>query len=110
MPFVRESQDARRSGTGHDGDIRPVQLSFDSSQAGALGNLIDRALIGSVTDFFEFAFIEFPVFNVADMAIIGGVAVLALWILFPPAEEETRALADDTEPLPEPPAESGATS
>ena len=38
--------------------------------AGALGNLIDRALLGQVTDFFEFAFVEFPVFNVADMAIV----------------------------------------
>lgn len=65
----------------------PVVIALAMVSAGAIGNLIDRALIGPVTDFFEFGFVEFPVFNVADVAIIGGVAVLALWILFPPAED-----------------------
>lgn len=64
----------------------PVVIALAMVSAGAIGNLIDRAVLGPVTDFFEFGFVEFPVFNVADMAIILGVAVLALWILFP-AEE-----------------------
>jgi hypothetical protein len=52
---------------------------------GAVGNLIDRVLTGLVTDFIQIPF-DFPVFNVADMAIITGVAMLVWWVLFGPAE------------------------
>ena len=41
---------------------------------GAIGNLIDRADRGSVTDFVKFP--HFPAFNVADMAITFGVVAL----------------------------------
>jgi signal peptidase II len=41
---------------------------------GAIGNLIDRAREGSVTDFVKFP--HFPAFNVADMAITFGVVAL----------------------------------
>ena len=44
--------------------------------AGALGNLIDRLRFGYVVDFIDLQF--FPVFNVADMAIFIGIALL-LW-------------------------------
>lgn len=50
--------------------------------AGAVGNLIDRAFLGYVTDMIEVLFFTFPVFNVADCCICVGVALLALWILF----------------------------
>jgi signal peptidase II len=77
----------------------PVVIGLAMVCAGALGNLIDRVVLGQVTDFLEFAFVQFPVFNVADMAIIGGVAVLALWILFPsdetPAPEGPSSDDDD---------------
>lgn len=43
---------------------------------GALGNLIDRARDGAVTDFVKFP--HFPAFNVADMAITVGVVALVL--------------------------------
>ena len=43
---------------------------------GAIGNLIDRARDGSVTDFVKFP--HFPAFNVADMAITVGVLALDL--------------------------------
>ena len=43
---------------------------------GALGNLIDRAHQGHVTDFIKFP--HFPAFNVADIAITFGVVVLVL--------------------------------
>ena len=65
----------------------PVVVALALVCAGAVGNLIDRVLVGRVTDFFEFGFVEFPVFNVADMAIIFGVGLLALWILFGPQPE-----------------------
>ncbi|MEJ5171182.1 MAG: signal peptidase II [Fimbriimonadales bacterium] len=45
---------------------------------GAIGNLIDRVLLGKVTDMFWFRLIDFPVFNVADSCITVGTALL-LW-------------------------------
>jgi signal peptidase II len=53
--------------------------------AGAVGNLIDRAVSGRVTDFLQVPF-DFPVFNLADSAIFVGVAILVWWVLFGPAE------------------------
>ena len=44
--------------------------------AGALGNLYDRFFRGSVTDFLELAFIDFPVFNLADVFLTFGCAAL----------------------------------
>lgn len=48
--------------------------------AGALGNLIDRAVLDGVTDFFDLGW--FPVFNVADISLDVGVALLVWWLLF----------------------------
>jgi signal peptidase II len=49
---------------------------------GAVGNLIDRAREGSVTDFVKFP--HFPAFNVADMAITFGVIALIYVLEGPP--------------------------
>ena len=49
---------------------------------GAIGNLIDRARDGSVTDFIKFP--HFPAFNVADMAITVGVLALVYVLEGPP--------------------------
>ena len=46
---------------------------------GGLSNLIDRALMGFVTDMFDFHF--WPVFNVADIAICVGCGVLVIYVL-----------------------------
>jgi signal peptidase II len=45
---------------------------------GALGNLLDRLLNGSVTDFIKFP--DWPAFNVADICITVGVIVL-IWVI-----------------------------
>jgi signal peptidase II len=45
---------------------------------GAIGNLLDRFIDGSVTDFIKFP--DWPAFNVADIAITFGVLSL-LWVL-----------------------------
>jgi len=82
----------------------PVVVALGLVTAGAIGNLIDRAVLGRVTDFFEFGFIQFPVFNVADMAIVFGVGILALWILFGPQPEEPAEELSDG-PAEEPAAE-----
>lgn len=39
---------------------------------GALGNFYDRVTTGEVVDFFDFALINFPIFNVGDTAIVVG--------------------------------------
>ncbi|MBQ2897772.1 MAG: signal peptidase II [Clostridia bacterium] len=60
--------------------IMPLALNFIIS--GAVGNIIDKLSYGFVVDFLEFAFIDFPVFNVADIFVCIGAVLLALIILF----------------------------
>lgn len=57
-----------------------LRLAMGMQLGGATGNLIDRLLIGKVTDFVSVG--TFPVFNVADASISIGVVVLLLgvWI------------------------------
>ena len=64
---------------------------------GALGNLYDRVVYGYVVDFFYFHFgsVDFPVFNVADVAIDVGVALLFIDIFFF-SEDETEPAAEPT--------------
>ncbi len=49
---------------------------------GAVGNAIDRALTGEVTDMIEPLFMDFAVFNVADIFITCGAAALVVYMLF----------------------------
>ena len=49
--------------------------------AGAVGNLIDRAVYGYVIDMFRTLFMEFAVFNVADICVVvGGIAAAAYYM------------------------------
>lgn len=48
--------------------------------AGSSGNLIDRVLFGSVTDFIRLP--HWPAFNLADVFILTGVALLAYRLFF----------------------------
>jgi signal peptidase II len=50
--------------------------------AGAAGNAIDRLLFSSVTDFLNFLFVDFPVFNVADCSISVGVVLFIISLFF----------------------------
>ncbi|MFA6849154.1 MAG: signal peptidase II [Selenomonadaceae bacterium] len=47
---------------------------------GAVGNLIDRIRIGYVIDFFDFRI--WPIFNIADIAIVVGVGCIVYSVLF----------------------------
>jgi len=49
--------------------------------AGAVGNLIDRALQGYVVDMFNVLFMNFAVFNVADICVVVGGIGAALYYL-----------------------------
>lgn len=55
-------------------------LVFGLLLGGALGNLIDRIRYGYVIDFLDFR--VWPVFNIADMAIVVGVCFLIWEIWF----------------------------
>lgn len=50
--------------------------------AGAVGNLIDRAVLGYVVDMFRTLFMEFAVFNVADICVVVGGFAAAAYYLF----------------------------
>ena len=64
-------------------------LSLALVASGGIGNLIDRIAQGYVVDFVRFAFWErFPAFNVADIAITVGVAMLVIYILFVEGKKE----------------------
>jgi len=65
---------------------------------GAAGNLIDRVFLGGVTDFFDSDFPDFimqrwPMFNVADSAIVVGITLLVFFTLF----FERKSHSGDTE-------------
>jgi signal peptidase II len=58
-------------------DMRTAELvAFSLIIAGALGNLIDRLILGYVIDFIDFRF--WPVFNIADSAITIGTTILLI--------------------------------
>ena len=51
--------------------------------AGAVGNLIDRALQGYVVDMFNVLFMDFAIFNVADICVVvGGIAACVYYVFF----------------------------
>ncbi len=58
----------------------PLRLSLGLQAGGALGNLLDRVRLGEVTDFVELGF--WPVFNLADAAIVVGIVIIIWLFLF----------------------------
>jgi len=67
-----------------------VHLSLGLVVGGALGNVIDRLLRGYVVDFLDVNFRplqSWPVFNVADAAVVVGVAILLLDTFLAETEE-----------------------
>ncbi len=56
-----------------------LRLGLALQLGGAIGNLVDRIRLGYVIDFFDFRI--WPVFNIADMAIVIGVCLLAIDLL-----------------------------
>lgn len=50
--------------------------------AGAIGNFIDRVRLGYVVDMFQTDFMNFPIFNVADMSLCIGVGLIFIYTIF----------------------------
>lgn len=57
------------------------QISLSLIIAGAFGNFIDRLRLKYVVDMFQLDFINFPIFNVADLSLTIGVIILFIAIL-----------------------------
>lgn len=68
---------------------RVTSLSFGLVTGGATGNLIDRVSAGVVTDFIDFRF--WPVFNIADTAIVVGVILLGIVLTRGAGQEQVEA-------------------
>lgn len=49
--------------------------------AGGIGNCINRVVTGYVVDFIQFTFIDFPVFNVADICVTCGVVLFLIGLI-----------------------------
>lgn len=101
------------------GEHQHARVAMAIIFGGAIGNLTDRFIRGSVVDFLDFEFINislptfkflfinfpgysltrWPVFNVADMAVTIGMVILFVFILTEkgPEEEETLPDEPDTE-------------
>lgn len=62
-------------------NLKPEKILFGVILGGTISNLIDRIILGGVRDFLYLRFIHFAIFNVADMAIVFGVIILAIYVL-----------------------------
>lgn len=56
-------------------------VSLAMVASGGIGNLIDRVAVGEVTDFLATSFIDFPVFNVADIFVTCGVVLAFIFTM-----------------------------
>ena len=80
MVFLAFYERLQRSGT-------LIHYGSVALAAGAVSNMIDRMRTGHVVDFFDFR--VWPVFNVADIAIVLGTAAV-LWAFFVQKKELLR--------------------
>lgn len=63
--------------------------------AGGLGNLIDRVLLGYVIDYIEVQFVDFAVFNFADILVTCGSFMLMGYMIYDIFREKKQAKAGD---------------
>jgi len=71
------------------------QAGYGFILSGAVGNGLDRFVLGKVVDFFDFRLIRFPVFNLADVFINVGIVCLliAAFDQAPPSKGEKESSA-----------------
>jgi signal peptidase II len=67
-------------------------LGYSLILGGAVGNLIDRSFRGHVIDYLDFFWQSWhwPAFNLADIGIVGGAAMLLLSSVLSPSAELDR--------------------
>ena len=62
-------------------------ISLGLIVSGALGNLFDRVFFGYVRDFIKLDFINFPIFNIADMLLTFGIICLFVFYIIEAVKE-----------------------
>ena len=67
---------------------RPLRACLIMIGAGAIGNLYDRITLNYVIDFLYFIYIDFPIFNVADIFVTVSAAMLVILFLFVYKDED----------------------
>lgn len=75
----------------HENFTKKMHLATDLIIAGAIGNLIDRVRLGNVIDMIDVKFgnlYDYPVFNVADIAVVIGTLFMAYLVFKNMAIEE----------------------
>ncbi len=65
--------------------------------SGALGNLLDRIVRGYVVDFLDFRLIDFPVFNIADIAVCIGAVMLVIHCFQSEEKREDESVESETD-------------
>lgn len=79
-------------------------LALSSIFGGAIGNYIDRLRFRYVIDFLDFHLYNkwsWPAFNVADMAIVGGVGLLLALMFFENKKKESASTGNTSEQVTE---------
>lgn len=71
----------------YSGSGRLVRISLGLLLGGAVGNLLDRVLMGQVTDFIDVG--VWPIFNLADSAIVTGITILIALFIFDKEKSNT---------------------
>ena len=67
-----------------------LSVSLAAVLGGGIGNMIDRVLAGYVVDFLDVLFMDFAVFNVADIFVTCGSVALGVYIVFVEPKVERR--------------------
>ncbi len=58
------------------------RIAWTMVLGGGVGNLIDRIVSGQVVDYINFLFMDFAIFNFADICVTVGVALLFVYVLW----------------------------
>ncbi len=73
-------------------ESRFLLISLSLIAGGGIGNLIDRAFLGKVTDFVSMG--NFPIFNFADMCVVSGCILVGIYLIFIEPKKEKEEDAD----------------
>lgn len=71
----------------------PLRIALGLQLGGALGNMVDRLRQGHVTDFIDVG--PWYIFNVADMALVGGIILFAIVYLREVRLEEQKTVSSN---------------
>ena len=74
-----------------------IRIPLVMVAAGGIGNLVDRIALGYVRDFFEFTFMDFAIFNIADSFVTVGAIALIIGLIVMMAVTATESEAESAE-------------